>query len=52
MDDRELIAAAGMLQVLPIPRSRAEGGIGPVSEAEGEAIQRAVEHAIGLYRPC
>jgi hypothetical protein len=54
MDDRELIAAiltAGMLPTLPIPRSRAEGrGGGPVTDAEGEAIQRAVGHAIGLYR--
>ena len=51
MDDRELIAAiltAGMLPTWPIPRSQAEGG--PVTDAEGEAIQRAVGHAIGLYR--
>jgi hypothetical protein len=53
MDDRELIAAiltAGMLPTLPIPQSRSEGGTGPVTDAEEEAIQRAVGHAIGLYR--
>ena len=41
MDDRELIAAiltAGMLPILPILRSRAEGRTGPVTDAEGEAI--------------
>jgi hypothetical protein len=41
MADRELIAAiptAGMLPTLPIPRSQAEGGTGPVTDAEGEAI--------------
>ena len=53
MEDRELIAAiltAGMLPTLPIPRSRAQGGSGRVTDAEGEAIQRAVAHAVGLYR--
>ena len=53
MDDRELIAAiltAGMSPILPIPLSRAEGEIGPITDTEGEAIQRAVGHAIGLYR--
>jgi hypothetical protein len=53
VDNRELSAAiltAGMLPTLPIPRSRAEGGIGPVAEAEGAAIPLAVGHAIGLYR--
>jgi len=38
MDNREPIAAiltAGMLPTLPIPRSRSEGGVGPVTEAEG-----------------
>jgi hypothetical protein len=53
MDDRELIAGiltAGMLPTLPIPRSHAHGSRAPATEAEGEAIQRAVGHAIGLYR--
>ena len=53
MADRELIAAiltAGMLPTLEIPRSRAHGSRRPVSETEGEDIQRAVGHAIGLYR--
>ena len=53
MDDRELIAAiltAGMPTTLPILRSRAECGTGPVTDAEREAIQRAVGHVIGLYR--
>ena len=50
MDDRELTTAAGMLLNLPIPRSRSASGTGPVSEVEGEAIQRAVGPAIGLYR--
>ena len=51
MDDRELIAAiltAGMLPTLP--RSRAEGRGGPVTDAAGDAIQRAVGHAIALHR--
>jgi hypothetical protein len=53
MDDRELIAAiltAGMLPTLEIPQSRARGRGGPVTDAESEAIQRAVDHAFGLYR--
>jgi hypothetical protein len=53
MDDRELIAAiltAEMLPTLEIPQSRARGRGGPVTDAEGEAIQRAVDHAFGLYR--
>jgi len=53
MDDRELIAAiltAGMLPSMEIPRSRARGHAGGVTEAEGQEIQRAVGHAIGLYR--
>ena len=53
MDDRELIAAiltAGMLPTLEIPQSRARGRGGPVTDAEGEAIQRAVDHAFGLSR--
>jgi hypothetical protein len=51
--DRELIAAiltAGMLPTLQIPRSRSHRSSGPVTETEGEAIQRAVGHAVGLYR--
>ena len=47
VDNRELSAAiltAGMLPTLPIPRSRAVGGIGPVIDAEGEAIQRTIGH--------
>jgi len=53
MDDRELIAAiltAGMLPTLPVPKSRVQGRSDPVSEREGEAIQRAIGHAVGLYR--
>jgi len=53
MDDRELIAAiltAGMLPTVEIPRSRGRGSAGGVTEAEGQDIQRAVGHAIGLYR--
>jgi hypothetical protein len=53
MDDRVLIAAiltAGMLPTLEIPRSRAHGSGRPVTETEGEDIQRAVGHAVGLYR--
>jgi hypothetical protein len=53
MADRELIAAkltAGMLPTVEIPRSRAQGQRGPLTRAEGEAIQRAVDHALGLYR--
>jgi hypothetical protein len=53
MDNRELIAAiltAGMLPTLEIPRSRAHGSRRPVTETEGEDIQRAVGHAVGLYR--
>jgi hypothetical protein len=53
MDDRELIAAiltAGMLPTLEIPRSRAHGSGRPVTETEGEDIQRVVGHAVGLYR--
>jgi len=53
MADRELIAAiltAGMLPTLEIPRSRAHGSGRPVTETEGEDIQRAVGHAVGLYR--
>jgi len=53
MDDRELIAAiltAGILPTLEIPQSRARGRRDLVTSAEGEAIQRAVDHALGLYR--
>src|SRR5262249_28417324 len=53
MADRELIAAiltAGMLPILEIPRSRAHGTHRPVTETEGEDIQRAVGHPVGLYR--
>ena len=48
IDRRDL--TAGTLPTLAIPKSRSEGGIGKVTEAEGEAIERAVSHAIGLYR--
>ena len=54
MDDRELIApilTAGMIPTVEIPRSRARGSAGGVTEAEGQEIQRAVGHAIGIYRP-
>ena len=53
MADRELIAAiltAGMLPTLEIPPSRSRTRSGPVTRAEGEAIQRAVDHAFGVYR--
>ena len=50
MDNRELIAAiltAGMLPTIPIPDSMHRG---PLTKIEGEALQRAVGHAVGLYR--
>lgn len=54
MADRELIAAiltAGMLPTLEIPRSHLdETRRRPLTRAETEAIQRAVDHAFGLYR--
>ena len=53
MADRELIAAiltAGMLPTLGIPRSRLERRSRTMTRAEAEAIQRAVDHASGLYR--
>jgi hypothetical protein len=53
MADRELIAAiltAGMLPTLEIPQSRAYGSRGPLAVREAEVIQRAVDHAFGLYR--
>jgi hypothetical protein len=61
MADRELIAAiltAGMLPTLEIPRSRVGGSPRPLvggrprqlTGAEAEDLQRAVDHAFGLYR--
>jgi hypothetical protein len=53
MADRELIAAmltAGMLPTLEIPRSRLEGRRRPLTRGEAEALQCAVDHALGLYR--
>lgn len=53
MADRELIAAivtAGMLPTLEIPQSRVEGRRRAVTRGEAEAIQCAVDHALGLYR--
>ena len=53
MAERELIAAvltAGMLPTLEIPRSRVERRRRALTGAEAEAIQRAVDHAFGLYR--
>ena len=53
MADRELIAAiltAGMLPTLEMPQSRLEGRRRPLTRAEAEAIERAVDHAFGLYR--
>jgi len=53
MADRELIAAiltAGMLPTLEIPRSRLEGGRRSLTRGEAEIIERAVDHAFGLYR--
>ena len=53
MADRELIAAiltAGMLPTLEVPQSRTQRRSGPLTGAEGEAIQHAVDHAFGLYR--
>jgi hypothetical protein len=53
MADRELIAAiltAGMLPTLEIPRSRLKGIRSRVTAAEGQAIQCAVDHAVGVYR--
>ena len=53
MADRELIAAvltAGMLPTLEIPQSRTQDRGGPVTRAEAEAIQGAIDHAFGLYR--
>ena len=53
MADRELIAAiltAGMLPTLEVPQSHRERRSGPLTRAESETIQRAVDHAFGLYR--
>jgi hypothetical protein len=53
MADRELIAAiltAGMLPTVEIPRSRVEGRRRPLTGAEAETVQCAVDHAFGLYR--
>jgi hypothetical protein len=53
MADREFIAAivtAGMLPTLEIPRSRLEGRRRTVTRGEAEAIECAVDHALGLYR--
>jgi hypothetical protein len=53
MAARELIAAiltAGMLPTLEVPQSRTQRRSGPLTRAEGEAIQHAVDHAFGLYR--
>ena len=53
MADRELIAAiltAGMLPTLDVPQSRVRARNGPVTRAEREVIESAVDHAFGLYR--
>lgn len=53
MADRELIAAiltAGMLPTLDVPQSRVRARNSPVTRAEREVIQSAVDHAFGLYR--
>ena len=53
MADRELIAAiltAAMLPTVEVPQSRTQGRRGPITRAEGAAIQRSVDHAFGLYR--
>ena len=53
MADRELIAAiltAGMLPTMEIPQSRAQRKGRPLTNAEADAIKRAVDHAFGLYR--
>ena len=53
MADRELIAAiltAGMLPTMEIPQSRAQVKGRLLTKAEANAIQRAVDHAFGLYR--
>ena len=53
MADRKLIAAiltAGMLPPMEIPQSRAQRKGRPLTNAEADAIKRAVDHAFGLYR--
>jgi hypothetical protein len=53
MANRELIAAiltAGMLPTMAIPQSRAQGKGRPLTNADADAIQGAVDHAFGLYR--
>ena len=43
MADRELIAAiltVGMLPTIPVPRSRAQGRSGPVTDVEGDTMKR------------
>jgi hypothetical protein len=53
MADRELIAAiltAGMLPTLEIPQSRREGRPRSLTRTEAQTIERAVDHAFGLYR--
>jgi hypothetical protein len=53
MADREVIAAiltAGMLPTVEIPQSRAGGRRRPLTGAEAETVQRAVDHTLGLYR--
>ena len=44
------ILTAGMLPTMEIPQSRAQGKGRPLTTAEAGAIQRAVDHAFGLYR--
>jgi hypothetical protein len=41
---------AGMLPTVEIPRSRVEGRRRQLTGAEAETVQRAVDHAFGLYR--
>jgi hypothetical protein len=53
MADRELIAAiltAGMLPTMEIPQSRAQSKGRPLTKAEADTIQRAVDHAFGVDR--
>ena len=49
----EVIAAiltAGMLPTIPIPESLHRGRLTEAEEVEGEALQRAVDHAVKLFR--
>ena len=53
MADRELIAAiltVGMLPTIPVRRSRARGRSGPVTDVEGDAMNRREGHALGFFR--